>query len=106
MSTRSQGRPSPLSETALRELTHIALERGYIRERQHAEHGHPERNISIDDVIHGLDREDWKLEAKDYDEEHKSWEYLIRTHDVDGDELHIKIAALPSEKRIWVITRW
>jgi hypothetical protein len=108
MSTRGQGgRTSPLSEGGLRSLVQLALERGYYRETCHAEHDHPERNISADDVIHGLERRDWKLaEAPDYDEEFESWEYLVQTVDIEGDELHLKIAAYPDERRIAIISRW
>jgi hypothetical protein len=58
-------------------------------------------------VIHGLDHPDWILaQPPNYDEEHGNWEYLIKTVDIEGEELHIKIAAFPSAKRIEVITRW
>jgi len=108
MSSGSQHtRPSPLGEHALRQLICVAMEKGYFRERLHAENEHPERNISVDDVIHGLEREDWTLaKSPDYDDEHRSWEYLISTVDIEGDKLSIKIAAYPTEKRFEVITRW
>ena len=108
MSTGSrEHRPSPLREGSLRQLIRAALKRGYYRESLHAESGHADRNISIDDVIHGLERTDWTLaKTPDYDEEHRNWEYLIRTVDIEGEELHVKIAAFPDDKRIEVITRW
>jgi hypothetical protein len=96
-----------LSERALRQLISVALDKNYFRERWHAEHEHPERNISTDDVIHGLERKDWTLaESPNLDEEHHNYEYLIRTADIEGDELHIKVAAFPSLARFEVITRW
>jgi hypothetical protein len=108
MSTSKQERrPQALSERALRQLIHVAMERGYYQETGHSELEHAERNISTDDVIHGLEREDWVLEEPpDYDEEHQGWEYLIRTVDIEGDELHLKIAAHPHDKRIEIVTRW
>jgi hypothetical protein len=106
MSTGSQD-VRPLSEHALRQLIRVAIDKGYYREHWHAENDHPDRNISPDDVIHGLEREDWVLtKTPDYDPAHESYEYLIRTVDVEGDELHIKLAAFPDEKRFEVITRW
>lgn len=106
MSTGSQDK-RPLSEHALRQLIRVALEKGYYRECAHAEDHHPERHISADDVIHGLEREDWTLNVSpNYDAAHQSYEYLIRTVDIEGDELHIKLAAFPAEKRFEVITRW
>ena len=109
MSSRAspEQRSSALSERTLRQLLRVALDRGYCRESWHAESGHPDRSISIEDVIYGLERRDWTLaRPPNYDDEHRNWEYLIRTVDVEGDELHIKIAAFPSEKRIEIITRW
>jgi hypothetical protein len=35
-----------------------------------------------------------------------NWEYLIRTTDLDGKELHIRIAVFPTAGRLKVITRW
>ena len=55
----------------------------------------------------GLEREDWVLVGNpSYDEQHRTWEYLIRTVDVEGQELHLKIAAVVADKRIEIITRW
>lgn len=107
MSSASGKPEDPLSEHALRQLIRVALDNGYFGESPHATDDHPERGLSIDDVIHGLDREDWAIEkAPNYDGEYRSWEYLIRTVDIEGDELHIKIAAFPEYQRIEVITRW
>ncbi len=63
MSTAKQERQPepPLSENGLKSLISYALNRGYIQESDHATDDHPERNLSLDDVIHGLEREDWKL---------------------------------------------
>jgi hypothetical protein len=108
MSTTKEKRPpAPLTESALRNLIRVATTKGYIRETLHAENDHPERNLSIDDVLYGLERTDWILErTPDYDSEHENYEYLVKTMDIEGHELHIKLAAYPSEKRIGIITRW
>lgn len=108
MSTPSQERqPSPLSENALRNLISYALARAYVQESDHATDDHPERGLSIDDVIHGLERDDWKIiKEPNYDEEHRSWEYLIETVDIEGEALYIKLAAFPELKRIEIVTRW
>jgi len=106
-STDQEQRPLPLNENALRQHIRIALDKGYFRETKHAESDHPERNLSIDDVIQGLERKDWVLEKRpNYDEEHRKWEYLIKTVDIEGQDLHIKICATPADKRIEIITRW
>lgn len=107
MSSEPKNRPAPLSVKALRAFVTRALEKGYYRESLHAAEGHLERNISLDDVIHGLERKDWTLaEAPNYDPEHGNWEYLIKTQDLDGNELHIKIAVQSQLNRLEVITRW
>jgi len=91
----------------MRSLIRTAIAKGYYKESFHGEHDHPERNLSIDDVLHGLQQSNWELACPpDYDEDHRNWEYLIRTVDIDGDELHIKLAAYPAHKRFEIITRW
>ena len=107
MSSSSEEHPPALSEHALRQLIRVALIRGYYSETMHAEDEHPERNISVDDVIYGLERQDWTLKKQpDYDEKHRSWEYLISTVDIDDKELTVKVAAFPDDKRFEIITRW
>ena|SRR5258708_38578464 len=108
MSTSSPDkRPLPLGEHVLRLLIRVATERGYYTESLHKTNDHPERNISPDDVIHGLERDDWKLcKPPDWDVEHQNWEYLIGTVDIEGDELTVKVGAYPDEKRIRIITAW
>jgi hypothetical protein len=99
--------PPCLSLEALRALVRSAVDKGYYRECFHAEHDHPERNISADDVLHGLDRDDWTLDRQpEWQEEYRNWKYLIKTVDIEGEELHILIAAMPDYCRFEVITRW
>ena len=106
-SGKERKRPPVLSEASLRQLVKVALDKGYYTETFHAENEHPERQISLDDVLHGLEREDWTLtKTPNFDEEHWSWEYLISTTDIDGDALGIKLAAFPDDRRIEIITRW
>ena len=101
MSSGTENRPHPLTEHALRQLIHVALERGYYTECLH----HPERNISADDVIHGLERSDWTLITAP--ELHgRSYRYEISTLDVEGDQLTLIVEAHPEEKRIEIITAW
>ena len=108
MSTAS-GKPRPLalSPNALRNLIQAALSRGFFDESEHAEFDHPERNLSTDDILYGLKQSDWVYAKEpDFDTVHNTWEYLIRTKDVEGNELEIKLAAYPDYNRIRIITRW
>lgn len=104
MSSRSQQeRPQALKEHALRQLILVAIEKGYYTEYLH----HPERNISVDDVIQGLERSDWTLAGHpEWDESFRRYKYQISTADIEGDELTIILAAYPHEKRIAIITAW
>ena len=45
-------------------------------------------------------------ENPNWDADHKSWEYLIRTIDLDGSELRMKIAVDVEFGRIRVITKF
>jgi hypothetical protein len=108
MSTSGKSsRPAPLGEKALREFLSLAIEQGYYRESQHAEKDHPERNISVDDVVHGLEHPDWKFERKPvWDTEHQEWKYYIDTTNIEGDRLVVVLKIMPQYKRFEVITRW
>lgn len=104
MSSGSQHRrPSPLSENALRQLIRVAVDKGYYTESLH----HPERNISVDDVLHGADRSDWTLIGEpEWDGSRKGYKFKILTVDIEGDELTLIVAAFPEEKRIEFVTAW
>src|SRR5258708_7504060 len=98
MSTGSRDkRPSPLNENALRQLIRVAIEKGYYTESLH----HPERNISVDDVIHGVERSDWSLIGNpEWCQYRHTYKYQLSTVDIDGDELTIIIAGYSEGKRI------
>src|SRR5258708_1653353 len=102
MSTGSRDkRPSPLSENALRQFIRVAFEKGYYTESLH----HPERNISVDDVLHGVERSDWTIAGSpEWFESSRNYHYKILTVDIEGDELTIIIGAFPEEKRIEFVT--
>ena len=103
MSTNGRGkRPSPLSEHALRQLIRVAIDKGYYREFLH----HPERNISVDDCLHGLERDGWKLVKVEWSEKCQNFRYEILTCDVESDELTLIVEAFASDKRIEFITAW
>ena len=107
MSSVTDKPPAPLSEQALRQFIAKALEKGYFGESTHASDDHPERNISVDDVLWGLEQRDWTIaKDPDYDGQHKNWEYLIRTVDLEGKLLRIKIAVDLKSNRIKVVSRW
>jgi hypothetical protein len=92
---------------ALRQVIAKAVEKGWVREMFHAEHDRAYRNISMEDVLYGLERPDWTLAAPpDYDEHHRNWEYKIKTIDVEGDELGLKIAPNPADGTVVVITKF
>jgi hypothetical protein len=103
----SYQQPKQLSEGALRQLISKAVDKGWVREAFHSEHERAHRNISDEDVLYGLECSDWTLSAPpDYDAGHKNWEYLVKTRDVDGAELHLKIAPNPSDGTVQVITKY
>lgn len=92
---------------ALRAFIWSALEGGLYRESFHARFEHREREVTTNDVVHGLRRRDWVLaRPPDWDEEHRNWEYLIKSRDADDRELHLKVAVFPMERRFIVVTRW
>jgi hypothetical protein len=102
-------RPPYLNEVDLKALVKDALEAVPDQgnpETYHARYDHLERRISLDDVIHGLER-DWKYERKpEFNEDSWQWKYRILTETVDGDDLTIIIAVDTKGRSFEVITRW
>jgi hypothetical protein len=104
---RTQPTPPFLNLNALRQLITKAVEKGWVREVFHAEHERAYRNISMEDVLYGLERSDWTLAAPpNYDAEHRNWEYQIKTVDIEGVELGLKIAPNPTDGTVIVITKF
>jgi hypothetical protein len=75
-------------------------------ETYHARFGHLERGISLDDVIHGIERP-WKYERPpEFNEAEWQWKYRISTETIDGDALTIIIAVDTIAGSFEVLTRW
>jgi hypothetical protein len=100
--------PRHLNEAALRALLVDALdapELGTV-ETYHARFDHLERGLSVDDVLHGLERE-WKFERKpEFNQDEWQWKYRIATESIDGDEIVIVIAVDTANRSFEVVTRW
>jgi len=100
--------PPCLSEEELRSLVSDALENapGGSKETFHARFDHLERNLSQDDVIHGLERT-WNFDRAPVFNQHLwQWKYYIATESIDGDALLIIIAVDTSNRSFEVVTRW
>jgi hypothetical protein len=100
--------PSSLTEKELRELIGNALENrpgeGSL-ETFHARFHHLERNLSLDDVIHGLQRP-WAFDRPpEFNRDEWQWKYRIATQSIDGDDLVIIVAVDTANRSFEVITR-
>jgi hypothetical protein len=105
--TSSPKHGNALSDEGLRQFVDRALSRGFYREAWHSETERASRNISDEDISFGLERKSWTLaKAPDFDADHGTWEYLIKTEDIEGEELHLKIAVYPDEQRFVVVTKF
>jgi hypothetical protein len=103
----SQSRPSPLSSAALREFIRKVLDTGLYRETFHSEVEVSYRNISDDDIRHGLEQEGWELEGEpEFDPKYGNFKYVIRTVDVEGDELHLVVAPDTKKGTLKIITKY
>jgi hypothetical protein len=72
----------------------------------HALFDHLDRNLSQDDIIHGLERQ-WKFDrAPVFNHDEWQWKYFIATESIDGDGLLIIIAVDTANRSFEVITRW
>jgi len=103
----SSKRPEPLSRTELKKILDSAIKSGAYIETFHARFDHVERQIDLNDVLYGLQRPDWKLGSPPrFDKEFWSWEYTVRTMDLEGSPLTIVISVDSRNKSFEVITRW
>jgi hypothetical protein len=76
------------------------------RETFHARFDHPQRGISLDDVIYGLERL-WKFDRPPvFNQKEWQWKYRIATESIDADPLVIIIAVDTSNRSFEVVTRW
>jgi len=108
MSTPRPAQPPPcLNDQQLREFVIRACERGYYGETFHSEVERAHRNISPDDILWGLQRDDWVRCAEPrFVEGSRCWRYQIRTVDIEGDELHLVIEVDSVNLRFEVVTKW
>ena len=96
----------PPDDDKLRAFLKEAIEDGDYTESFHSEHEHPERNISIDDLLHGL-LQNWEhFQKACYDDRRDEWKYYLKTRDIEGDVLHVVIAVSLRKRRFKVITKW
>ena len=104
--TSSGKRPKPLSSGEVRKLILEALKNESYVESSHARFDHPERMISIQDVLHGLERTWISCKADEFNEDEWQWKYRIITTDLDDTGLIIIVALDPKNVRFEVVTRF
>jgi hypothetical protein len=107
MTTNGGHQPKALNEKGVRKVVSEALSNdGYYIESFsfHARFDHPERHLSIDDVLFGL-RKQWRgCKVDRFNDDEWQWSYLIKTHDIEGLELIVSIGLDPKNVRFTVIT--
>lgn len=96
----------PLSAIALRQFLRKALDRGWYRERFHPKVERAFRNISDEDLVHGLELNTWIIEKTEPAKEEGLFRYTIRTADIEGVELHIVVLPFPGTQRFDIITKY
>jgi hypothetical protein len=102
-------RPHHLSEVDLKALVLDALAKApgpNELETYHARYDHLERGISLDDVIHAVERS-WVYErVPEWNASEWQWKYRILSETIDGDELTIIIAVDTANRIFEVVTKW
>jgi hypothetical protein len=72
----------------------------------HARFDHPERGLSLDDVIHGLERP-WAFSLPPkFNQVEWQWKYSITTESIEGEPIVMIVAVDTANRRFEVITRW
>lgn len=95
------------SDAWLRQFIAKALDKNWIREGFHSEVDNAYRNISDEDLRYGLERSDWCVEGDPEPAEEKGrFKYIIRTVDIEGDELHIVVLPNTDTGTLKIITKY
>jgi hypothetical protein len=70
----------------------------------HCRFDHPERHLSINDLIFGL-KQEWRgCKVDEFDDDEWQWKYLVKTTDVEEFPLVIVVALDPKNNRFTVVT--
>jgi hypothetical protein len=104
----SQGKkPKSLEEAGVRKVVLAALSNaGYYIESfsLHTRFDHPERHLSIDDIINGL-KINWRgCKVDEFNDDEWQWKYLVKTNDIEGFPLVIVVALDTNNNRFTVVT--
>jgi|SRR3954470_16326239 hypothetical protein len=107
----SQGtRPKPLSAVEVQKLVLEAICHESYSESHvtswHARFDHPERMISIQDVLYGLEHKWRSCRPEKFNQAEWQWKYRIKTTNLDDERLTIIIALDPRHQRFEVVTRF
>jgi hypothetical protein len=95
-----------MSDSGLRQFIAKALDRGYVREGFHSEIERADRNISDEDIQYGLGRKDWTLEGPPQESRTGGFKYLIRTVDVEQEELHLLVKPDIETGNLKILTKY
>ncbi len=101
--------PPSLSATELRTLLLKAIE-GATGEKNpetyHARFDHPERGLTTDDVLHGIEGP-WTFERPPkFNRQQWQWKYRLAAKTIDDEDMTIIVAVDTMSRTFEVITRW
>jgi hypothetical protein len=96
----------PLSEPGLRQFIAKALDKGYLREGFHSEVERADRNISDDDIRYGLSQKAWTIKGPPQPSKTGGFMYLIRTVDVEQEELHLLVKPDTETGNLKILTKY
>jgi hypothetical protein len=104
----SEGKkPKPLDAKGVRRVVLVAMSNdGYYIESfsLHSRFDHPERHLSLNDLIFGLTNEWRGCKVDEFDDDEWQWKYLVKTNDIEGFPLVIVVALDPRNNRFHVVT--
>ena len=99
-------RNKPLSPAGLRQVLEKALDKGWVKECFHPKAHRAFRNISDEDIEHGLELSTWVIEKIEPARDAGLFRYTICTADIEGDELHLVVLPFTATGRVEIITKY
>jgi hypothetical protein len=95
-----------MTTAGLRQFVARALSKGYVREGFHSEVERTSRNISDEDIRYGLSRKDWTLDGPPAPSKTGGFKYLIRTVDVEQEELSLLVKPDTATGNLKILTKY
>lgn len=97
-------RPPPLSPAEVTAIIRRCLRSGSVIPTKHFVDQGFQRNYTIQDAIHVLERGQVSGEAPEWNDKARRWGYRVHGPDLEGNILTVVVSQGPDPDRVWLVT--